>query len=592
MISTAAARSAFDASAVDASFTWTFPGAPLRINIPFELIARLKADMSTTESDDVPKVEIGGILLGNPGKSTVEIRDYVLAFRGQHSPVHYSVNVAVLEILRQADSALSVVGYFRTQSEGTLQLREDEVELIGKHFREPSDVVLLLQTSCEPDNAGFLCWNEGVFLPYSFMEFPFDSELLRREIEARLLSPAIARDETGEASTALEAPPPGTAIRPHFSRRTMLTAGLAAGTLMLGLTAFMLRDRWLPARNRPVIPQVSTVSFPLEVEPQGTGLNLRWNPQSIPTGKAVGGVLEIREGEQSPQLIGLNPEQLAVGHIYYQSAAQRIEFRLEVSDAAGPIAKGAVLALLSPPAVVPSAQMHPADQVPARKVQSVPIIATGTNFAARKSTGVIEKSSEAPRRFFAPQPLQKGAEPAKPIVDATAPELVNAANARPVPLPETPGGLSAALRLPPLNPPSRAPNPVPAETASAPPPQASRTPASTTREPAKPAIQPVIQSALQPPLPARKVQPILRPAISAQIPPNTDIEVTVRAQIDATGRVVKADVLREHPAQGGVYAQLEIAALDAIRQWRFSPARMGNVLVPSDYAITFHFQKH
>src|SRR5260370_28022508 len=184
MISPVAARSPFNASDVDASFTWIFPGAPLRINIPFDVITRLKADVSTPGSDDVPKVEIGGILLGKRGQSSfnVEIRDYVLAFRGQHSPVHYSVNVAVLEILRQADSDLSVVGYFRTQSEGALKLRDDEVELVGTHFRDQSDVVLLIQTSCEPNNGGFLCWNEDVFLPYSFMEFPFDSELLRREI--------------------------------------------------------------------------------------------------------------------------------------------------------------------------------------------------------------------------------------------------------------------------------------------------------------------------------------------------------------------------------------------------------------------------
>src|SRR5579864_2652249 len=136
------------------------------------------------------------------------------------------------------------------------------------------------------------------------MEFPFDSELLRREIEARSFSQAIARDGVDEASlqppavgTALETPLPRTRVRPHISRG----ATLAAGALMLGLTAFVSRGRWLPARTRPVIPQVSAVSFPLEVEPQGTGLNLRWNPQNIPAGKALGGVLEIREGEQSPQ---------------------------------------------------------------------------------------------------------------------------------------------------------------------------------------------------------------------------------------------------------------------------------------------------
>jgi TonB family protein len=98
--------------------------------------------------------------------------------------------------------------------------------------------------------------------------------------------------------------------------------------------------------------------------------------------------------------------------------------------------------------------------------------------------------------------------------------------------------------------------------------------------------------AIQPPVPARKVQPILRPAVSAQIPANTDIVVTIRTEIDATGRVVKAEVLRDSPPRAGFYAQLELAAIDATKQWRFEPARSGNTAVPGDYSITFHFQKH
>jgi protein TonB len=119
-------------------------------------------------------------------------------------------------------------------------------------------------------------------------------------------------------------------------------------------------------------------------------------------------------------------------------------------------------------------------------------------------------------------------------------------------------------------PPTRATNPVPAQ---------------TTPPPPKPA------PGAQPPVPARKVQPILRPAISAQIPANTDIVVTIRAQIDATGRVVNAEALRDHTPQAGFYVQLELAAIDAMKQWRFEPARSGDTPVPSDYAITFHFQK-
>jgi protein TonB len=579
-LSPAPARSALSAAGL---FTWTFPGAPIQIQLAFDLISRLKADICQPESDDAPKIEIGGILLGKKHSPfTIEIVDYVLAFRGQHSEVHYKVNLAVLEMLRQDQSGLSVLGYFRTQSESFLRLRDEEVEFFGKHFPDPSNVVLLIQTSCEPNNAGILCWGDGVFLPYSFMEFPFDSELLRREVEANLIDKAPALPAA--IGRELQTIPPTTTLdrqtkdrqtedrqtKPHFPGRPMLAAG-AVILALAGLTAFISRDRWLPSRAPSVVPQVSSSALPLEVEPQGTGLNLRWNPQSIPAGKATGGILDIREGDHAPRLITLNPEQLAAGHIYYQSSAPRIEFRLEVSGDAGPIAKGAVLALLSNPEAAPSTpapRVRPADPTPVRKVQSISIPTEPT-----KSASAADKP--APRRFFVPQPQQKGAEPAKPIVDVPAPEPPGSAIAHAPPLPETSGGLSG-LRLPAFNPPpTRAANPVPAETSPAPPKPTPAAPAVATQ-----------------PVPARKVQPILRPAISALIPANTDVVITIRAQIDATGRVVKADVLRDRAPQSGYYAQLELAAIDATRQWKFEPARSGNTAVPGDYAITFHFQKH
>ena len=56
------------------------------------------------------------------------------------------MNVDELQRLREvyagyredATDRLSVVGYFRTQSEGTLRLRDDELELTRKYFRDPN----------------------------------------------------------------------------------------------------------------------------------------------------------------------------------------------------------------------------------------------------------------------------------------------------------------------------------------------------------------------------------------------------------------------------------------------------------------------
>jgi outer membrane biosynthesis protein TonB len=103
-----------------------------------------------------------------------------------------------------------------------------------------------------------------------------------------------------------------------------------------------------PKDNVPLQPRVES-PLQLKVEPLGKGLiDVRWNPQSSSIAQARDGRLVITEHNQQPRILALNAEQLNTGHLTYQSAAESVEFDLEVVDRSGAIAKESILALQTP----------------------------------------------------------------------------------------------------------------------------------------------------------------------------------------------------------------------------------------------------
>ena len=59
--------------------------------------------------------------------------------------------------------------------------------------------------------------------------------------------------------------------------------------------------------------------------------------------------------------------------------------------------------------------------------------------------------------------------------------------------------------------------------------------------------------------------------------------VIIEAVIDASGVVTSARVLRGHP-------MLDQAAVDAVSQWRFTPARLNNEVIPVVITVTVNFE--
>src|SRR5882672_12481093 len=89
------------------AYSWTFPGAPIRINIPFDLISRLRAELDQHENlaSSTPGAEVGGVLLGHQTTlTTLEIDDYVWVSSAERPGGRYHLDPSELERLRSVYS--------------------------------------------------------------------------------------------------------------------------------------------------------------------------------------------------------------------------------------------------------------------------------------------------------------------------------------------------------------------------------------------------------------------------------------------------------------------------------------------------------
>jgi len=123
------------------------------------------------------------VLLGHHKTPAVlDVDDYAWVSSGVQPVRRYHLDPSELQRLPSTDR---IVGYFRTQSQDNLHLRDEEISFVRNYFPDPTKVALLIQTSTQPYTAGFFFWmKEGVFAPLSFMDFPLSAEILRNQTES------------------------------------------------------------------------------------------------------------------------------------------------------------------------------------------------------------------------------------------------------------------------------------------------------------------------------------------------------------------------------------------------------------------------
>ena len=562
------------------TYNWTFPGSPVRIGLRLDVVQKLVAAITPLElnSSGAHPFEAGGLLLGRPGKppTTVEICDLVAVPGVSPADGCYRLDVAELKRLREempsakaGSAGLSVVGYFRSQPQGMLSLRDGELDLVQKEFRDPANVVLLVQTSTEPFNAGFLFWDSDTFTPFSFMDFPLDLDALRlaatrKPVQSANVEPVeLSAVEPNDYVEAPAGPQPAAGERPKRRGRWLLAACVLL-MVLAAVPAYLLRGRWLPAAAVGSPAPAAPSSLQLQVEAQGTGLNVRWDRQSPAIQQAREGRLWILESNRPPQVVGLETEELKTGHVYYQSSAERLQFRLEVVDAAGRLTRESVLALSSrPPVETPSGAQPVRDAPPPRQVRTVPIV----------------DHAELPAPAAAPsRPSHPFTPPAAPVSRQTQEVALDApptmASGASVVAADHPPVSAGAVALPAA--PLPQPQPVPLSVAG---------PLQTA--PAAGASAPSGRGeSYRQPFPRTLVRPTVGESVRALI--QKDVEIAVRVDIDETGKVVKAEAISHDSTLGGY---LEKAALSAALRSRFEPARMGDKAVPSSHVLRFTFRR-
>jgi len=103
-----------------------------------------------------------------------------------------------------------------------------------------------------------------------------------------------------------------------------------------------------------------------------------------------------------------------------------------------------------------------------------------------------------------------------------------------------------------------------------------------------PMAQPIrtVARAMVPPKPIREVAPMAADSIRTRIDDEIPVYVTMR--IGTNGSVVGAQAAR---ASDGIQAYLVQRSLEAVRQWKFRPARLGPDPVPSKWTVRFRFDK-
>ncbi len=522
-------------------YTWTFPGAPVRIHLLLNVVDSLAREVRRA-FDSVPShsVEIGGILYGTAdftASPVIEIKDFepfLCEYRADHKFILSDGDRRKLDRLlgaRRADGpeALAVVGYYRSHIGEGLALRQEDVAVAQAHFFDPANVFLLVKPS--PDgsaSAGFFFWDKGrIDSDFTFLEFPFDP----RQLTGVRVKPTLRTERAAlPAAVPLPEPPPPAAppafetpaenIRAPFEpapeERPRPARGLTAWRIallavlmaVLGALGYQGYLAWAPhfSSARNAAPS-DAPALALQVERKGSDLRVSWNRTSPAIMQATDGVLSIHDGDAQQQELHLDAEQLHSGSVTYTPANASVQFRLEVTGPGNSKASETVLALT----------------------------------AARPA------SPASPQPAGGPSPQSDAA-----AANSSAPAK----------------GFGEPLRVAMVQPPAQ---PQSGDVQAAP----------------EPKLGPSESGSVLylPPRPVRQVQPVVPNAVRHLIA--GQIEVPVKVWITSTGAVEKAE---PQPTGQLVSSTLVEAAQRAALRWRFAPAVRGTETVPSELILKFQYQ--
>jgi hypothetical protein len=525
-----------------AAYTWWFPGSPVKVQLQLGVVERLQDLLAAGAATQ-------GLLTGRAVGQTTRIHDFKV-LPGAEPPSAESVEAAIASV-----AGADAVGYFRITREAALRLNDSDISLAEAVFADPHHVFLLIQINePQPPTATFFFWDQQRLCgDFPFLEFPFDAPTLalaeqhKRETAQKKIA---ARPEVLDPKVASAEPP----VRRRMAIPVLVRWGLPlilAGSLAVWAAVRFLPP-WLARFNRPAAaPGLSTTParppLGLNAERQDGDLRLRWNRDSGAILNATSAVLAIEDGG-AIRKITLDPVQVRSGSILYAPTSDQVQMQLTVIDPENTTSESVIVILpkTGAPQVRPMAQK---------------VTPAGSPEADQPEDDVPSSPLVAKRPFTPPAASAQQARALQLPVDERA--ASNALSNNALATPALINQLAAQLPA------------VPAPNANAP----------MSGAPARPASQPPpVKTDYQPPAPLNRVMPRFPSTLRVSV--NRPLTVEVQVDIDATGKVVKAEAL---PAQEAIPPLLIATAVNAAKLWKFQPARKGTDAIPAVFVVRFTF---
>lgn len=519
-------------------YTWSFPGAPVRIHLFLHTVETLLGLLT----EDVRR----GLLIGRAWSPfSIDITGVqTLPEVGWNQLERSEIDASLARYGQQ------VMGFFRIHAGEELSLDPVDVARMEAHFSQPTDVCLLIKPEeGGSPTAGFFFWDNGrLESRFSFHDFPFDPEQLRLEAQEQQLL-------TGRVTEAEEIPRLVPARR-RFRVTQVAILWMVAVAFCAVLGAGYAIRRYAAAAPPVAIAPVpvpvpaaapSSSTLGLRVETQGSDLRLTWDPTSPSLqSPGVSAILTILDGETRRE-VPLEMEELrSVGSILYSPATRKVHFRMQLAGAT-PVAES-VLALQGGP--LPStrkADPQPTPNSPAAiALDALPVIPV-----TEHKTGNAKPFVPPPAKALAQETWTQVALDSSPAVPAQTGIPASPVNSQ---------ALAALRTMPPPPVIQEAPRPTPAPIPS---PTLVEGPKFTYLEPVA----------------IRKVPPIVSLPVRRTL--ENGGQVRVKVQIDVFGRVHHIDLL------SSTSPFLVGAAISAARLWRFEPARSNGRPVDSESTLLF-----
>jgi protein TonB len=329
-------------------FRWEDAGEPVAVQFHLNAVELL-------DRDAIRAGETGtaGILLGKRDEgpnSMLVVENYepvpTAIWKSSDSPFgdRRQLKAMIDRWHSRAHRRMDVLGFYRTGTTEETALTEDDLSVAAENSAQPDSLFLLIEPHVGHSTKGRLFLTKDGAVAWEWSPRPFNrAELSGRGVPLRTeVRPSVARkepvriaEEPQEASVpaeektqVFESPNPN-----QRKRQWAMVALIIAVLVALGIFRFRGSVSKAPRAELHI-----DSSLGLKFERTGTDLQLTWNPSSAAIENAIGGQLLINDGPIN-KTVNLEPSDLARGTITYSPLTDDVVLRLQVNtpDSSQPV---------------------------------------------------------------------------------------------------------------------------------------------------------------------------------------------------------------------------------------------------------------